>query len=82
MTGPVTVSERDLRTLRGIVSDDRRDQGSDGLPWSLLSELRELVCCDDVSFCALDTNRQAFRFDQGFPPDGAEVEDWAFWAHY
>jgi DNA-binding CsgD family transcriptional regulator len=82
MTGPVTVSERDLRTLRGILHDDRRDQGPDGLPWSLLSELWDLVRCDDVSFTGLESNRQAFRFDQGYPPEDAEVEDGAFWAHY
>ncbi len=81
----MTVSERDLRTLRGIVSDDRSDLGPDGLPWSLLSELWELVRCDTVSFGGQDNDRQAFRFAQEFPPEDYDDEDgtnWAFWAHY
>ena len=32
MTAPVTVSERDLRTLLGVVRDDRSDIPAEGLP--------------------------------------------------
>jgi len=39
MVAPVTVSEKDLRTLLGIVSDERADLDEAGLPPSLLSDL-------------------------------------------
>jgi hypothetical protein len=38
MAAPVTVSERDLRTLVGIVSDYRSDLPAAGLPLALLAE--------------------------------------------
>ena len=38
MVAPVTVKEKDLRTLLGIVGDDRSDLPAAGLPPSLLSE--------------------------------------------
>jgi hypothetical protein len=47
---PVTASERDLRTLLGIVADDRCDPPPDGLPWSLLADLMDLVRCDAIAF--------------------------------
>jgi len=35
MVAPVTVSEKDLRTLLGMVSDDRADPPAEGrLPWA------------------------------------------------
>ena len=37
MRTPVTASERDLRALAGIVSDDRADLPAEGLPPSLLA---------------------------------------------
>jgi DNA-binding CsgD family transcriptional regulator len=49
MTAPVTVSERDLRTLLGIVKDTRDDLPEAGLPLSLLAELMGQVRCDNVS---------------------------------
>ena len=55
MTAPVTVSERDLRTLAGIVSDDRTDLPAEGLPPSLLSDLMDQIRCDFVSFEGLDS---------------------------
>ena len=39
-------SERDLRTLAGIVSDHRADLPKDGLPLSLLAELMGQIRCD------------------------------------
>jgi DNA-binding CsgD family transcriptional regulator len=49
MTAPVTVSERDLRTLLGIVQDNRDDLSDAGLPMSLLTELTTQVRCDNLS---------------------------------
>ena len=39
MRAPVTASEPDLRTLAGIVSEDRPDLPEEGLPESLLTDL-------------------------------------------
>lgn len=42
-------SERDLRTLLGIVRGTRDDLPQAGLPLSLLAELTDHVRCDNVS---------------------------------
>jgi hypothetical protein len=68
-TAPVTVSERDLRTLLGIVSHHRGDLPAAGLPLSLLAELQNQVRCDALDFVGHDTARQAVWFDQSVPPD-------------
>ncbi len=49
MTAPVTVSEKDLRTLLGIVREHRTDLPAAGLPESLLIELMGQVRCDVIS---------------------------------
>jgi|SRR5689334_6275789 hypothetical protein len=46
MTAPVTASERDLRTLAGIVSDHRADLPAEGLPLSLLADLKDQIRCE------------------------------------
>jgi DNA-binding CsgD family transcriptional regulator len=47
MKAPVTISERDLHALLGIVSDGQQeDLPATGLPWSVLSGLQEQVRCD------------------------------------
>jgi DNA-binding CsgD family transcriptional regulator len=64
MTSPVTVSERDLRTLLGIVSDHRSDLPPAGLPPSLLADLRDQIRCDELQFLGQDTPRQTEWFAQ------------------
>ena len=83
MTVPVTVSERDLRALLGIVTDDRDDLPEAGLPPSLLNDLMGQVRCDVSNFNGQDSHRQAFWFGQQIPvgADGDEDER-AFWEHY
>ncbi len=69
---PVTVSEKDLRTLLGIVGDDRGDIPEAGLPWSLVTDLMGQIRCDAVAFFAVDSGRKAISFTQdSLPPDGA-----------
>jgi DNA-binding CsgD family transcriptional regulator len=76
MVSPVTVSEGDLRTLLGIVSDDRSDLPPAGLPLSLLTELTGQVRCDLVSFFGVGPRRQGWPFMQDVPPvDYSAVED-------
>ena len=56
MKAPVTPSERDLRTLAGIVSDYRADVPAQGLPVSLLSDLMSQIRCDAISFEGFDSD--------------------------
>src|SRR5215475_3689690 len=83
MTSPVTVSERDLRTLLGIVGDHRSDLPPAGLPASLLAELKDQIRCDDLSFFGFDTAGQTTWFFQEIP---ADVDDSAyaeaFWGNF
>ncbi len=68
MVAPVTVSEKDLHTLLGIVSDDRTDLPAEGgLPLSLLADLMGQIRCDAVSFEGLDSNLRTEWFWQGIP---------------
>jgi DNA-binding CsgD family transcriptional regulator len=86
MTAPVTASEQDLRTLAGIVSDDRTDLPAEGgLPPSLLADLTGQIRCDVVWFVGFDSGRQAYWFGQEIPHiDTPRYEDLdrAHWEHY
>ena len=78
MTAPVTASERDLRTLAGIVSDHRADLPAEGLPPSLLADLMDQIRCDVIRFGGFDSGRQESWFVQVMPDGGeAVVEDGA-----
>jgi hypothetical protein len=78
MIAPVTASERDLRTLARLVSDDRADLPAVGLPLSLLADLMGQIRCDFVSFEGLDSGRHALWFWQEIPvpADDAVDEAW------
>ncbi len=52
-----TASERDLRTLAGIVSEDRADLPEAGLPESLLADLMGQIRCEEVCFVGVDSSR-------------------------
>jgi DNA-binding CsgD family transcriptional regulator len=75
MTSPVTVTERDLRTLLGIVGDERSDLPAAGLPLSLLAELKDQIRCDQLAFERFDTDRRIGLFGQRIPDDGDDSED-------
>jgi DNA-binding CsgD family transcriptional regulator len=74
MRAPLTASEQDLRTLAGIVSDDRSDLPAQGLPLSLLSELKEQIHCDFLLCQGYDTNVQRYWFHQQIPEDDEDEE--------
>jgi DNA-binding CsgD family transcriptional regulator len=84
MKGPVTASGRDLRTLAGIVSDDRGEPPADGVAASLLGDLLGLIRCDHLLFEGHDSARQADWFGQLVPAEAGddEYDDASFWAHY
>jgi DNA-binding CsgD family transcriptional regulator len=68
MTAPVTVRERDLRALAAIVSEDRPDlPDGEGLPPSLLADLKDQIRCDGISLDRSDSGRQAYSVLQSVP---------------
>ena len=84
MVAPVTVSERDLRALLGVVSSDRGDLPPQGLPLSLLDDLMGQIRCDaGVSFTGFDSSQQVYWFEQDSnPPDDGEDFVQVFWDNY
>jgi DNA-binding CsgD family transcriptional regulator len=85
MRGPMTASERDLRTLAGIVSESRPDLPEAGLPESLLADLMGQIRCDVIAFEGFDSERQETWFLQSIPDRGgavAEDLDPVHWQHY
>jgi DNA-binding CsgD family transcriptional regulator len=84
----LSVSERDLRVLLGIVRDDRDDLPETGLSPSLLSDLMAGVGADMLTFSAQDTRRGEFLFVQDVPADVSDdgqdddEGDQVFWAAY
>jgi DNA-binding CsgD family transcriptional regulator len=91
MSTPVRASDKDLRALAAIVSQDRPDAPDGapdgaGLPPSLLADLMDQIRCDQVIVCGFDGGRQAYWFGQGFPPTGPpsgwDDLDRAYWTHY
>jgi DNA-binding CsgD family transcriptional regulator len=87
----MTISDRDVRTMLGIVTCPDDPAGGPGgpLPWSVLHGLRDLIRCDGISFFQLDSDRQAISMSQGLADDGddyspAQVADLerGFWTHY
>jgi DNA-binding CsgD family transcriptional regulator len=83
MTAPVTVSERDLRTLLGIVTEHRNDLPAAGLPMSLLTELKDQIPCDYLSFFGFDPAGQTCWFFQTIPEDVDDSPyEQEFWGNY
>jgi DNA-binding CsgD family transcriptional regulator len=65
---PIRASDRDLRALAAIVSQDRPDlPNGEGLPESLLADLMEQIRCDVISFQRYDCGRQAVSPLQHIP---------------
>jgi DNA-binding CsgD family transcriptional regulator len=80
----LTASERDLRTLAGIVSDEREEPPDAGLPLSLLADLSDLIPCEFLSFNGCDSARQVHWFGQSAPAgaDDSDDDDSLLWEHY
>ena len=59
VVSPAVASERDLRALAAIVSENRPDlPDGEGLPPSLLADLMGQIRCDGISLDLLDSGRQ------------------------
>jgi DNA-binding CsgD family transcriptional regulator len=86
VVAPVVASDRDLRALAAIVSEDRPDlPDGEGLPSSLLADLMGQIRCDVIAFAGFDSGRQEVWAVQSIPDGGqAVVADPApvNWQHY
>jgi DNA-binding CsgD family transcriptional regulator len=88
MSTPISASDRDLRALAAIVSQDRPDlPDGEGVPPSLLADLMGQIRCDEISLERYDSGQRRGRFLQGIPaPTDDELKaiqgtDPAQWAH-
>jgi DNA-binding CsgD family transcriptional regulator len=82
MAAPATASERDLRALAAIVSEDRLDLADgEGLPPSLLADLMDLIPSDYITFWGSEhkPHRPAWFIQQTAPDEGDEE---AYWQHH
>ena len=82
----MVASDRDLRALADIVSQDRADlPAGEGLPPSLLADLMGQIRCDIISFEGFDSRRQETWLFQSLPGRGdavAEDLDPVHWGLY
>jgi DNA-binding CsgD family transcriptional regulator len=84
MSTPIRASDRDLRALAAIVSEDRPDMpDGEGLPPSLLADLMGQIRCDALSLDGWDSGRQTCWFSQQIPAGiNYQALDRVFWDHY
>jgi DNA-binding CsgD family transcriptional regulator len=59
-----SISALDLVALRGLLDMDHVDDSHSGLPWQLMTKLRELFHCDYVELDRTNTAAQQFVFEQ------------------
>ncbi len=68
MSTPIRASDRDLRALAAIVSQDRPDlSDGQGLSPSLLADLTDQIRCDSIHLARYDGGQRRSWFIQGFP---------------
>ncbi len=88
MRAPIRASDKDLRALAAIVSQDRTDlPDGEGLPPSLLADLMGQIRCDAMAFVGFDSSLQGTWFAQENSPNAHDedlnaVLDQAYWTHY
>ena len=88
VTAPVTASERDLRALAAIVTEDRPDlPAGEGLPPSLLDDLLGLIPGDCLTVMGLDSGRQENWFGYDVPVEddfdiAGDASPEEFWDNY
>ena len=87
MTTPIRASDRDLRALADIISEDRADlPDGEGLPPSLLTDLMAQIPCDSLSLDSWDSGRQTVLFSQEIPSGDARIgfegQDEVYWENH
>ena len=82
-------SDRDLRTLAEIVSQERPDLPEVGLPYSLLTDLASQIACDYLLFQGYDSAKEDYWFgqelDHGSPKTNDTLDEGlrqVFWKQY
>src|SRR4051812_18002531 len=64
MGNSLPVSDLDLRTLAGIVTEKRTDVPGQGLPPSLLNDLMDQIRCDELTVAGFDSHQQQWWLTQ------------------
>ena len=87
MSIPVRASDRDLRALAAIVTEDRADlPDGEGLAPSLLADLMGHILCDALSLDSWDSGRQTVWFSQEIPSGDARIgfegQDEVYWQNH
>ena len=87
MSTPLRASDRDLRALAAIVSQDRSDlPDGEGLPPSLLADLMSQIRCDALALDGWDSGRQTVWFSQEIPSGDARIgfegQDEVYWENH
>jgi DNA-binding CsgD family transcriptional regulator len=82
-------SEQDLKSLAGLVSEERSDVPAEGLPLSLLVDLKDQIPCDSLVCEGYDTTLLQYWFGQRIPDEGADEDpnvatdlQQTFWGQY
>ena len=78
----IAVPSTDLhRMLRIVEAPDLGDDG-EGLPWSILHELRALIRCEVIEFGSFDCARRIYFFDQVLDQPAYDLDmDDIFWKY-
>lgn len=76
----ISVPGDDLRRMLRIVEAADLGDDGEGLPWSILHELRALIRCEVIEFGSYDLGQRIYFFDQGLdqPAIGPEMDD-VYW---
>ena len=86
MSTPVRASDRDLRALAAIVSEDRPDlPDGEGLPPSLLADLMGHIRCDPLSFDSWAAGGRcagSARKSRPATPHRVRVHDQVYWENH
>src|SRR5580698_7192149 len=88
MVARLSPNEQDLRTLAGVVSEVRSDLPPQGLPFSLLNDLKDQISCDFLLCHGYDTALQQYWFAQQIPEEDEEGDPGdedlvrVFWQQY
>jgi DNA-binding CsgD family transcriptional regulator len=85
----LSVTTRDMRRLLELGDPARLQDGSDPFPMSILTDLAELVACDDIGYATHDAYRKTqLIYQSPVPDDGsmsasdAEAEARFYWQHF
>ena len=89
MSTSLAGGDHDLRSLAAIVDHERDDLPEQGVPLSLLSDLKDQIPCDCLMFEGYDTRRNSYWFAQQIPADDEDPDsafeqqlNQSFWEHY